>query len=269
MSEIIWEAKKMSAGFNETEGTLEGASFQIKAGEKIALFGHERSCRGILFRVLAGLRPVRAGSFNLLGFELKPQPGWVDWDHLVPRNVRRKLGVSLTVDGLLSNVSVREGMELLFRFKYGDHNEKLREGARRVVDEVCSRFSLGDAMNKRPVMLSKAERRLASLARAFLTKPPVVMAENPSQDIGDLNQQRLWYALDELCSSKDRTVVLSTDDWAIAAQYTQRWIVCEGPEIVFDGAPRDFLKTDHNLVHQFHGIKDIRRRYEGILEDVA
>src|SRR5690606_13785322 len=111
---------------------------------------------------------------------------------LLSKKGRRKIGISLEKEGLLSNVSVRESLETLFRFKYGDHNAGLIAGARRIVEDTANRVGLSAAsLDRRPTELGILDLRLASLCLAFLTKPSIVMLENPSQGLDD----RGWQAL--------------------------------------------------------------------------
>jgi ABC-type multidrug transport system ATPase subunit len=265
----VWEVEDVSAGFGVMEGKIEGITLRIEEGEKIAFLGHERSGRALLLRVLGGLRPLRGGRMNVLGEEIKKLAWWGDWDNLFSRNVRKKLGISLEQEGLLSNVSVREGLELLFRFKYGDHSEKLRKGAQQVVASLVVKFGLSDCVDKRPYLLSAAERRLASLARAFLVKPSVILLENPSQSVGDLARERLCDALRTIIEARERTVVMSTDDWAIAHQFCERWIVMEEGKIAFDGKPEQFMKSSHKLVTEYRAYLKLRKQDESFLEETA
>lgn len=248
---LVWSLRDVVAGHNEAEGCLRGVSLEIHAGEQVALMGTEHSGRGMLFRVLAGLRPSRGGSLSFFGHELVRLPYFADWDQILPPSLRRRLGVLLDRDGLLSNVSVREGMELLFRFKNGDHTAKHREGARLMVDKIGDRFRISDVLDKRPNLLSSSERRLAGMARAFLSKPSVVLLENPSQGFGDLDRDRLSDALDFIYSGGSRTLIISTDDVRLALKYCPRWIVCEQGRIVFDGPAREFLASPHELAGRY------------------
>jgi ABC-type multidrug transport system ATPase subunit len=250
-AEALWNLEELAAGTGLGEEFYENVSFQVRPGEKIAFIGDQNSGRKLLLRNLCGLRPFRRGRMNVMGFECAPETERGDeWDTLLPRLVQAKIGVSLERAGLLSNVSVREGMELLFRFRYGDHNKKLRIGAQLLVQALCDRFEIANVAEKRPVELTKAERRLASLARAFLSKPRVVLLENPSDDIGAFHKKKLIKALDYIFESPERTVILSTDNLSLAWTYCERWIVFEEGKVVFDGAKENFFQTSHSLTEE-------------------
>jgi len=267
--EPIWQCDNIGAGFSAHEGVIKGLNLSVNAGEKIALLGTAQSGKALLLRCLVGLRPVREGTFKVFGNEMKKLDYFEDWENIMPQSLRRRIGVCLEVEGLLSNVSVREGMELLFRFKYGDHSAKLREGAKKIVDQTCAHFGLGASIHKRPNLLTSAERRLAGIARAFLSKPHVIVLENPSQNVGDLHRETLWRALDFVAADAGRTAIFSTEDWSLAYRYCPRWIVMEDGKFVFDGSPREFLRGDHELVKGLRRLREIEASHRAAFEEVA
>lgn len=200
------------------------AHLEIAAGEKLALVGDKHSGRAELFRILAGLKSFRGGTLRVGTWEQRARDshGTSAWDDLFPKDVRRHLGVALEESGLLANVSLAEGLGLLFRFRYGDHNVKLREGSRKVVDSLCQKFSLAAAAHLRPYHLSTAERKLGAMARAFLAKPRIVLLENPSKNIEDEERELLHAGLGDICADLERTVIISTGDRTLAEKYCSR-----------------------------------------------
>ncbi|MBS1986189.1 MAG: ATP-binding cassette domain-containing protein [Bdellovibrionales bacterium] len=262
---FVWQAENLGAGFSDMEGQIYDVTLKIAYGERVAILGHEKSGRAYLLRVLAGLRPMRSGRLNILDEELQALPYWADWDEILSHEKRRKMGVCLEREGLLSNVTAREGLEMLFRFKYGDHNVKLREGSQRVVNQLAQRFGISEILDKRPYSLTSAERRLVGLARSFLSKPSILCLENPSESIGNLNRRRFLAVFEEICSQPERTLLLSTDDWPLALHFCPRWIVMEHGRVAFDGQSRDFLQTEHEFARQIRDLMGRARSVEEIL----
>lgn len=248
MKNIVWKLDDVRAGYSALEGRFENVSFAIHRGEKVAFLGTSRSGRKLLAKVMCGLRPPRGGTMQVFDYESGADAYYRDWDDLLPRKIKAKLGVALEVDGLLSNVSIREGFELLFRFRYGDHNERLRAAATKVVDRLSEEYNLEDLILKRPVELSPSERKLACIARAFLGKPRVVFMENPSENIGQLSQHHLWKMIDAVFNHSERTVVLSTEDFRLAWRHCPRWLVFDKGHLLFDGSKEDFIKSKHPIL---------------------
>ncbi len=265
----IWEAKNISAGFSEAEGKISNINLKINKGERVALISDDYASRALLLRVLAGLRPIREGDLIVFGQNLGHLPFYADWDEIMPQVMRRRMGICLESEGLLSNVTVREGMELLFRFKYGDHNVKLREGAARVVEATCHRFGISDLVDKRTNVLNRDERRLAGIARAFLSKPPVVILENPSQGVGDYHYQKLWHAISYMQGAGERTMLVSTDDWVLVHKFCNRCLVLNRGELIFDGGILDYIKSDPKVVKRLKSLVEIKKGYERIIEEAS
>lgn len=265
LPEIVWRAERVQAGYSEMEGVIHDIALSIRVGERVAVLGHEKSGRALLLRVLAGLRPFREGDLTIIGEKLEVLPFWSDWDEILPPERRRKMGVCLEREGLLSNVSAREGLELLFRFKYGDHSQKLRDGAKRVVNQLADKFGIGGVLDNRPHTLTSAEKRLVGLARAFLSKPSIIVLENPSENIGNQNRKRLLEAMEEICSQPERTLLVSTDDWPLAQRFCPRWIVMKDGRITFDGPSSEYLESTDELARQINVVMKRNRIVEEVM----
>jgi len=238
---ILWKLSSVHSAQESNDSPLADITLEIKVGEKVALIGPQKGGRAALFKVLAGLRPRQNGDFSCMNRNISLLARYADWEEIFSREIRRKMGVAFEKEGLLSNVSVREGLELLFRFRYGDHNEKLCEGAKRVVEALCLRFGLNAVAELRPSLLTSTERKQAALARAFLAKPLVVMLENPTQDVGDLGRGAFVEMIRDIFQDSDRSVVVSTEDFELAQEFCTRWILIDEGRIVFDGSPDEFL----------------------------
>lgn len=257
MSEVLFSAKDLVSYGRNGEGSLKGVSFDIHGGERVAFFGGSDSGASLALRVLGGLKPYWSGELKLQSFSYPIFDPTSFWDDPLPRKLRRKMGVLCEKDGLLSNVSIREGLETLFRFKYGDHNEGLREGVRRVVREVSQIMGIGESsMELRPSDLSAVERRLASLARMFMSKPGIILMENPSLGLSLQTRPRLFSAFEAMLGDSQRTLLMQTEDWSLAHRFCERWIVFEQGKIVFDGSPKDFLKTENSRIQE---LKDLEK----------
>jgi len=241
MAKILWEASDLVIRARDTKSyTVE--SVKIHAGEHVALLGGNRDFRRSFFRSLAGLEAATSGSMRIDGELVPLRHLRHPWRDLLSKKLRRKIGVSLESEGLLSNVTIRESLETLFRFKYGDHNAGLVEGASRIVDETAGRVGLStQALDKRPSDLGRLDLRLASLCLAFLTKPVILLMENPSQGLHDQGWEALSKTLFHILEGSQRTLVLDTDDWLLAKRHASRWIVFEQDSIVFDGHADEYI----------------------------
>lgn len=241
------------------ESGLDDVNFAISRGERIAFVGPQFHGRSQVIRILGGTRPHFYGKFFFYGFEVPTFDIAPKWEDPLPKNLRRKVGACYEKDGLLSNVSVREGLETLFRFKYGDHNAGLIEGSRRVVRNIAEELGLDSkVLDSRPAQLNSAQARVAALARVFLTKPPVIVLENPTDNLGPIEWERVAAALETILADPQRVLLLSTGDWSLAYRFCTRWIYVDSGKVQFDGSPQEFMKSNFPIVSEMKHAQERR-----------
>ncbi|HVJ64841.1 MAG TPA: ATP-binding cassette domain-containing protein [Bdellovibrionota bacterium] len=237
----IWKTSHLSAGYNPTEGRIQNLNFELARGERVAILGGERSGSYMLLRVLCGLRPRREGELRVFGEEAPRLEFFDDWEHIFPRSLRTRMGVALERDGLLANVAIREGFETVIRFGGGRLWDVAQVRTR--VQAVLELFGIAALSRFRPHQLSLAERRFAALARAALLEPEVYLFEGPSKGLDDRDRERLVYAFDKLVVGRsDQSLIMATEDWALAMRYCPRVVVMEEGRIIFDGIWADMAK---------------------------
>jgi ABC-type multidrug transport system ATPase subunit len=266
---VIWKLDGVSAAWGPRDVEFENVSFTVSEGEKVALISDKPEARNLLLRLMGGLQPRRSGELSVLDHSVNLISVSDDWDSLIPTNIRRRLGICLEVEGLLSNVTVREGLELLFKFKYGDHTEKLREGARRVVLTTAENFGISEVLEKRPHFLSSTERRIVGIARAYLSKPHVLLLENPTRGISDRSRAHFFDLFEEMTSDSSRSFLMSTDDWVFARHFCDRWIVLQDKRIIFDGKPLEFLKTKNDFSEEIKSLRRYSEDLENLIKEIA
>jgi ABC-type multidrug transport system ATPase subunit len=241
------------------EAGLEDLNFNISRGERVAFVGPQFQGRSQVIRILAGTRPHFYGKFFFYDYEVPNFSVAPKWEDPLPKNLRRKVGACYEKDGLLSNVSVREGLETLFRFKYGDHNKGLIEGSKRVVRDIAEELGMEERiLDSRPAQLNSAQARVAALARVFLTKPPVVALENPTDNLGPIEWERVAGALETIMQDAERVLLLSTGDWSLAFRFCTRWIYIDNGKLLFDGTPQDFMKSGFPIIQSMKHAQERR-----------
>lgn len=249
------------------------SSLKINKGEKVALVGSDEEFRKALLRNMAGIEAPAKGQLFVDGHPVAIREERDLWGDLLPPKIRRKMGVSFLNDSLLSNISVGENFETLFRFKYGDHNQGLIEGARKVPRQIAAQLGLSEQfLDLRPAQLSDLDLRLAALCLAFLTKPSVLMLDNPSHALSEDSWTQLDATIKRMISGTQKTFVLSTSDWILADSLCDRWIVLEDKKIVFDGSKEAYSKAFHlRMKEQLETpkLKRLRQIIRTVEEEVA
>lgn len=242
MTKPIWTCKKLDAGFNPVEGLLKKVDLEVRSGERVAVLGSECSGVPLLLKVLSGLRPYRGGVFEVLGTKLDLIKFYEDWDHLLTREQRIKFGVALEEEGLLANVSLKEGLETVLRFGFVEERDSNLPSE--MVKQVLGDFDLKGYQDLRPHQLSSTQRRFASLARATLLDPDIYLFEGVSKNVEDRDRELLFVHLERILKNKNKTMLLATEDWSLAMKFCERVLVFENGHKVFDGTWSDLKKSD-------------------------
>jgi NitT/TauT family transport system ATP-binding protein len=233
--------------FDGNVQAVDGVSLHINPGEFVSLLGPSGCGKSTLLRMIAGLDRPTTGTIGMEGLQSADRRGrrraiaFVFQDaHLLPwRNVLRNVALPL------------ELMRVPKAERY--------EAARQAIEQV----GLGDALKRYPAQLSGGMRMRVSLARALVTKPKLLLLDEPFAALDELTRQRLDEQLRDLWIASRMTVLFVTHSIAEAAFLSDRSIVfTQRPaRVVLDQAldlpleRRADLRTDAAFVSQTRALQ--------------
>lgn len=201
---------------------LNGISIDIKKGEFAAIVGPSGSGKSTLMNMLGCLDTPTTGSYMLDGKEVSKLK---DDDLAVIRNF--KIGFIFQKFNLLQKLSAVENVELPLIY------QGLREReARKRAMECLQSVGLLDRMNHKPNELSGGQQQRVAIARALVTKPPVLLADEPTGALDSKTGIEVMGILKEL-HSMGNTIILITHDNSLAMQ-SKRIIRIQDGEITED-----------------------------------
>ncbi len=210
------------------EPVLHGINLQVRQGEMIALLGANGAGKSTLMRALAGLhRPVQGG-IHVDGVNLM---------HLRAEQIVRQ-GVVLVPEGrqVFPELSVLDNIRL-GAFLYPQDVE-----AR--VQEMLGRFPrLRERLHHRAGLLSGGEQQMLAIARALMTRPRVLLLDEPSLGLAPKVIAELFAALDQL-RRENMTIVLVDQMAALALSLADRAYVIEGGRVVAQGSAAEIAAND-------------------------
>ncbi len=190
---------------------LRGISLQLGSGESLAVTGPSGSGKSTLLNILGGLDRPDAGSVRLAGADL------AGLDERAAAAVRnRDIGLVFQNHHLLPQCTVWENVLLpsLPARRSADRDREARERARLLIGRV----GLADRRDHRPGQLSGGECQRVAVARAFLNRPRLVLADEPTGSLDARTAAELADLLLELNRAEGTALVVATHSAALAAR---------------------------------------------------
>ena len=197
--------------FDEGTGTLEvlkGVDMEIMPGERVAIIGASGAGKTTLLQLLGGLDTPTAGSVMVFGQDLAGLNG-TQRGQL--RN--RALGFVYQFHHLLPEFTALENVAMPLLVRRMPMNQVRAEAV-----ELLTRVGLQDRLTHRPGELSGGERQRAAVARALVTEPAAVLADEPTGNLDRSTGQKVLELMLQMNRESGSSLVVVTHDMSIAGQ---------------------------------------------------
>jgi branched-chain amino acid transport system ATP-binding protein len=210
---------------------LKGVSLEIQEGEIGVLLGANGSGKSTLFKVVAGLLPPVSGS---IWFQDKRI------DRLSPMGIL-KAGISLMPEGkkLFTEMSVAENLEL------GAYSRKNKREIARDIQAMYERFPvLSQSQKKKSGELSGGEQQMLTIARALMTKPKLLLMDEPAQGLSPV----LVSEVADIVTGINRegvTILLVEHNLRLGLALAHRVYVLENGKIAFEAKATDLSGVEY------------------------
>jgi putative ABC transport system ATP-binding protein len=190
---------------NQALTVLQDISFDVTAGEFVAVIGPSGSGKTTLLGLLAGLDRPESGRVWLDGAELTTMG-----EDARARLRGAKVGFVFQSFHLIPTLTARENVQvpLELRGEPGGHR----------ADELLDRVGLADRAHHYPAQLSGGEQQRVALARAFSTRPKVLFADEPTGNLDQRTGARIIELMTELNREAGTTLILVTHDPELASR---------------------------------------------------
>lgn len=213
--EVTALTKKVSDASGELT-ILDDIHFTVQASDTLALVGASGSGKSTLLGLLAGLDTPTSGSVRIEGIDIFS----LDEDGRAAMR-RAHLGFVFQSFQLLSHLTAIENVMLPLELR-GDADAAAKAEA------MLGRVGLQQRLQHYPKYLSGGEQQRVALARAFVTRPPLLLADEPTGSLDSGTGEAIIELMFELNREQHSTLVLVTHDLAMAARCARQLTIAAG-----------------------------------------
>ena len=215
--EPLLVADRLTKSFGPTTA-LERASLQVMAGEVVAVMGPSGSGKSTLLHCLAGIVAPDSGQVRYQGQDIGAMS-----DTARSALRRGEFGFVFQFGQLVPELTCLENVALPLRL-----NRLGRRAAERRAAEWLERLEVAEVADKRPGEVSGGQGQRVAVARALVTAPKVIFADEPTGALDSLNGERVMRLLTDAARQTHAAVVLVTHEARVAAYSDREVVVRDG-----------------------------------------
>jgi putative ABC transport system ATP-binding protein len=213
--EAVSLARRYGEGENAVHA-LRGVSLQVPSGQYTAVMGPSGSGKSTLMHLLAGLDRPTDGRVRIGGADVTEMN-----DNALTKLRREHVGFVFQAFNLLPTLSAEENIVLPARIAG-------RKLDRKAVDALIERVGLTDRRDHKPAELSGGQQQRVAVARALVTKPTVLFADEPTGNLDSRAGAEILTLLREAVDTEGQTILMVTHDPRAAAQADRVLFLADG-----------------------------------------
>lgn len=232
MSDIILKAQGVTKTFDDGRlnlTVLNGVDLEIARGERIAIVGASGSGKSTLLHLIGGLDAPTAGEVWVAGEKISALS-----DAARGKLRNKALGFVYQFHHLLPEFTAVENVAMPLLIRRMPARQAKAQAA-----ELLARVGLGERLEHKPGELSGGERQRAAVARALVTRPAAVLADEPTGNLDAATAEKVFELMLELNRELGTSLVVVTHDMKLAARMERRYTLREGrlSEVAADPSP--------------------------------
>lgn len=240
----ILEAKKISKSFASNRLVLNQISFHVNRGEIFGILGPNGSGKTTLFNLILGILPIDSGKITINGEIINSLPIHVRCKNYkisyVPQNSACLLGLK-----------VEENLEAISEIKIKDKIKR-----KDIIQELLVKFGLDNIKHTQARSLSGGERRRLSISLALITKPSILLLDEPFSALDPLSVETIRKIISDLQQQSGISSILSDHNISSTLMSVDRAILISNSLVIAEGNPRELI--NNKIAKQLYFGSDLK-----------
>lgn len=241
MTAPIIRIDKLDKSFGALK-VLDGLSFDVMPGEKLALIGPSGSGKTTILRILMTLETITGGHIEVCGEQLyHMQRGGreVPADEAHLHHMRHHIGMVFQHFNLFPHKSVLDNITLAPVLTKGESKAKAEARAKELLEMV----GLADKAQAMPSQLSGGQKQRVAIARALALKPRIMLFDEVTSALDPELVEEVLLVMKRLAAETDMTMLLVTHEMGFAHEFADRVLFFDKGRIVEQGPPAQIFRN--------------------------
>lgn len=231
MSNIL-EIDNLTANYGTTQ-VLKNISFNVENGDFVGLAGPNGAGKTTLIKAILGLLPIVSGSIKLFSKSIADFDEWGSIGYLPQK--------SSTLNALFP-ATVREviGLGLLSQKKWP---KQIKSADQQKISQILKELEITELKDKLLSELSGGQQQKVLLARALVSKPKLLIFDEPSTALDPESRESFFHLLQTLNAKEKIAIILITHDTGVIGQYAEKLLYID-KSLIYFGKFSDFCQSD-------------------------
>ncbi|MFU0827196.1 MAG: ATP-binding cassette domain-containing protein [Lachnoclostridium sp.] len=202
----VKNVKKIYRMGNEKIYAVDDVSFEILKGEFCCLLGTSGSGKSTLLNLMAGIEKVTSGQIIIKGKKIHKMS-----ENSLARFRQKYLGFVFQSYNLMSSMTALENVEFPLVFKRVKAKTR-----KKLAKDMLIKVGLGSRLNHKPKEMSGGQQQRVGIARAFVAKPEIVFADEPTGNLDTKTAMEVMNLIKSIAKDNNQTIVMVTHDKRLA-----------------------------------------------------